>query len=163
MLKGLLWKQYCKTFKNHLFCNYLCYDFSFSSGRGSLTVQKEYLCLVKIIANFLRSNHNLRFRPRVKTPPQDTLLKLEKDQTLNELSVESSLFAFKLGLAKLKCSLLMNGLVYEPNEVHIEPYLNTLFRYFFKTHLGWLVGVEHYGGCCLVHIPRGCVTCIYLW
>lgn len=54
--------------------------------------------------------------PRVKTPPQDTLLRLEKDQTLNELSVESSLFAFKLGLTKLECSLLMNGLVYEPNE-----------------------------------------------
>ncbi|KAL1553421.1 UDP-glucose:glycoprotein glucosyltransferase isoform X2 [Salvia divinorum] len=54
--------------------------------------------------------------PRVKTPPQDTLLKLEKDQTLNELSAESSLFAFKLGFAKLECSLLMNGLVYEPNE-----------------------------------------------
>ncbi|KAH6755044.1 EMS-MUTAGENIZED BRI1 SUPPRESSOR 1 [Perilla frutescens var. hirtella] len=56
------------------------------------------------------------FRPKVKTPPQDTLLRLEKDQTLNELSVESSLFAFKLGLTKLECCLLMNGLVYEPNE-----------------------------------------------
>ncbi|KAG6391795.1 hypothetical protein SASPL_149555 [Salvia splendens] len=54
--------------------------------------------------------------PRVKTLPQETLLKLEKDQTLNELSVESTMFAFKLGFAKLECSLLMNGLVYEPNE-----------------------------------------------
>lgn len=61
----------------------------------------------------------------VKTPPQDTLLKLEKDQTLTELSAESSLFAFKLGFAKLGCSLLMNGLVYEPNEVHIELFFLT--------------------------------------
>lgn len=53
----------------------------------------------------------------MKTPPQETLLKLEKDQALNELSVESTMFAFKLGFAKLECSLLMNGLVYEPNEV----------------------------------------------
>lgn len=59
-------------------------------------------------------------RPRAKSPPQDTLLRLEKDQTLNELSQESSMFAFKLGLAKLECSLLMNGLVYEPNEVHLK-------------------------------------------
>ncbi|KAI3445630.1 hypothetical protein Pfo_002295 [Paulownia fortunei] len=54
--------------------------------------------------------------PRAKSPPQDTLLRLEKEQTLNELSQESSMFAFKLGLTKLECSLLMNGLVYEPNE-----------------------------------------------
>ncbi|PIN18202.1 UDP-glucose:glycoprotein glucosyltransferase [Handroanthus impetiginosus] len=54
--------------------------------------------------------------PRAKSPPQDTLLRLEKDQTLNELSHESTMFAFKLGLAKLECSLLFNGLVYEPNE-----------------------------------------------
>lgn len=57
------------------------------------------------------------FRSRVKTPPQDTLLRLEKDQALNELSVESSLYAFKLGLANLECTLLMNGLVSEANEV----------------------------------------------
>ncbi|KAL8061150.1 hypothetical protein ABFX02_02G069400 [Erythranthe guttata] len=54
--------------------------------------------------------------PTATSPPQETLLKLEKDQTLSELSHESSVFAFKLGLAKMGCSLLMNGLVYEPNE-----------------------------------------------
>ncbi|KAL8535987.1 hypothetical protein ACS0TY_011576 [Phlomoides rotata] len=54
--------------------------------------------------------------PRVISPPQDTLLRVEKDQNLNELFQESSMFAFKLGLTTLECSLLMNGLVHEPNE-----------------------------------------------
>ncbi|KAL0422276.1 UNVERIFIED_CONTAM: UDP-glucose:glycoprotein glucosyltransferase [Sesamum latifolium] len=54
--------------------------------------------------------------PKAKSPPQDTLLRLEKEQKWNELAQESSLFAFKLGLTKLECSLLMNGLVSEPNE-----------------------------------------------
>ncbi|KAL3515635.1 hypothetical protein ACH5RR_022537 [Cinchona calisaya] len=54
--------------------------------------------------------------PSAKTPPQDTLLKLEKEKIFNELSRESSSFVFKLGLAKLQCCLLMNGLVYDTNE-----------------------------------------------
>lgn len=54
--------------------------------------------------------------PKAKTPPQDTLLKLEKERTFNELSQESSLFVFKLGLAKLECCFLMNGLVHDSNE-----------------------------------------------
>ncbi|KAL6515179.1 hypothetical protein OROHE_018811 [Orobanche hederae] len=60
--------------------------------------------------------------PTAKSPPQDTLLRLEKEQTRNELSRESSMSAFKLGLTKLKCSLLFNGLVHEPNEVLILPF-----------------------------------------
>ncbi|KAK9286489.1 hypothetical protein L1049_014887 [Liquidambar formosana] len=54
--------------------------------------------------------------PKAKSPPQDILLKLEKEQTFNELSRESSLFVFKLGLSKLQCCLLMNGLVYDSSE-----------------------------------------------
>ncbi|KAL2460508.1 UDP-glucose:glycoprotein glucosyltransferase [Abeliophyllum distichum] len=54
--------------------------------------------------------------PNAKSPPQETLLKLEKEQALNELSQESSMFVFKLGLAKLECCLLMNGLVHESSE-----------------------------------------------
>ncbi|KAL3350110.1 hypothetical protein AABB24_022896 [Solanum stoloniferum] len=54
--------------------------------------------------------------PQAKTPPQDTLLKLEKEHTFKELSEESSLFVFKLGLAKRQCCLLFNGLVHEPTE-----------------------------------------------
>lgn len=54
--------------------------------------------------------------PQTKSPPQDLLLKLEKEQTFKELSQESSMFVFKLGLAKLQCCLLMNGLVLESNE-----------------------------------------------
>lgn len=56
-------------------------------------------------------------RPKAKSPPQDLLLKLEKEQTFKELSQESSMFVFRLGLAKLQCCLLMNGLVYDSSEV----------------------------------------------
>jgi len=45
------------------------------------------------------------------------LLKLEKEPELKELSQESSKLVFKLGLSKIQCSLLMNGLVIDPNEV----------------------------------------------
>ncbi|GER26746.1 UDP-glucose:glycoprotein glucosyltransferase [Striga asiatica] len=61
--------------------------------------------------------------PTAKSPPQDTLLKIEKEQTWNEVSHESSMSAFKLGLTQLKCSLLFNGLVSEPNE---EALLNAM-------------------------------------
>ncbi|PSS19044.1 UDP-glucose:glycoprotein like [Actinidia chinensis var. chinensis] len=54
--------------------------------------------------------------PKATSPPQDTLLKLEKEQTFSELSQESSMFVFKLGLIKLRCCLLMNGLVIDANE-----------------------------------------------
>ncbi|XP_031384011.1 UDP-glucose:glycoprotein glucosyltransferase [Punica granatum] len=54
--------------------------------------------------------------PKAKTPPQDMLLKLEKDQSFKETSQESSLSVLKLGLAKRQCSLLMNGLVLDANE-----------------------------------------------
>lgn len=54
--------------------------------------------------------------PMVKSPPQDIFLKLENEQTFRRLSEESSLFVFNLGLAKLKCCLLMNGLVFDANE-----------------------------------------------
>ncbi|GKD98736.1 UDP-glucose:glycoprotein glucosyltransferase, partial [Tanacetum coccineum] len=46
-----------------------------------------------------------------KTPPQDNLLKIEKDQSFRKSSQESSLFIFKLGMSKLECSFLMNGLI----------------------------------------------------
>ncbi|RAL49511.1 hypothetical protein DM860_012944 [Cuscuta australis] len=54
--------------------------------------------------------------PQAKSPPQDTLLKLEKEHTFKEAAEESSLFVHKLGLSKLQCSLLMNGLVNDPSE-----------------------------------------------
>ncbi|XVE93241.1 hypothetical protein REPUB_Repub01dG0173400 [Reevesia pubescens] len=54
--------------------------------------------------------------PKAKSPPQEILLKLEKEQTFKELSQESSLFVFKLGVGKLQCSLLMNGLVFDSSE-----------------------------------------------
>ncbi|KAL2647851.1 hypothetical protein AAZV13_05G141800 [Glycine max] len=60
---------------------------------------------------------------KVKSPPQEILLKLYKNQKLKELSQESSKFVFKLGLSKLQCSLLMNGLVIDPTE---EALINAL-------------------------------------
>ncbi|KAK7302415.1 hypothetical protein RJT34_13304 [Clitoria ternatea] len=61
--------------------------------------------------------------PKVKTSPQETLLKLEKDPELKKFSQESSMLVFKLGLSKIHCTLLMNGLVIDPNE---EALLNAL-------------------------------------
>ncbi|KAJ4832577.1 hypothetical protein Tsubulata_030778 [Turnera subulata] len=54
--------------------------------------------------------------PQAKSPPQDMLLKLEKEQSFKELAHESSMSVFKLGLFKLQCCLLMNGLVFDANE-----------------------------------------------
>jgi UDP-glucose:glycoprotein glucosyltransferase len=54
--------------------------------------------------------------PKAKSHPQDALLQLKKEQIFAELSLESSIFVFKLGLAKLQCCLLMNGLVHDSNE-----------------------------------------------
>ncbi|KAK1287551.1 UDP-glucose:glycoprotein glucosyltransferase [Acorus calamus] len=53
---------------------------------------------------------------KAKSPPQETLLKIEKDLELKQKADESSLFIFKLGLSKLECSMLMNGLIYETSE-----------------------------------------------
>ncbi|MED6143169.1 hypothetical protein PIB30_003873 [Stylosanthes scabra] len=62
--------------------------------------------------------------PKVKSHPQEMLLKLEKDQNLKKLSHESSMHVFKLGLSKLQCSLLMNGLVIDPTEEALFNALN---------------------------------------
>lgn len=53
---------------------------------------------------------------KAKSPPQDILLRLEKGADFKEAADASSLFVFNLGLSKLKCCLLMNGLVFEPTE-----------------------------------------------
>ncbi|GAB4848141.1 hypothetical protein Ancab_002807 [Ancistrocladus abbreviatus] len=54
--------------------------------------------------------------PKSKSPPADLLQKLVHDKTFLEVAQESSMFVFKLGLSKRSCCLLMNGLVYDPNE-----------------------------------------------
>lgn len=56
-------------------------------------------------------------RSKAKSPPQDALLKLEKESSYKEEAEGSSHFVFKLGLSRLECCLLMNGLVYEASEV----------------------------------------------
>ncbi|WOL04288.1 UDP-glucose:glycoprotein glucosyltransferase [Canna indica] len=53
---------------------------------------------------------------KAKSPPQDTLLKLQMELTYKEEAEGSSGFVFKLGLSRLECCLLMNGLVYEATE-----------------------------------------------
>ncbi|CAJ1963680.1 unnamed protein product [Sphenostylis stenocarpa] len=62
--------------------------------------------------------------PKVKSPPHEILLKLEKESELKELSQESSMLVFKLGLSNTHCSLLMNGLVIDPTEEAIMNALN---------------------------------------
>ncbi|KAL5787384.1 hypothetical protein ACOSP7_004333 [Xanthoceras sorbifolium] len=54
--------------------------------------------------------------PKATSPPQNLLLKLEKEQTYKEQARDSSMFVFKLGLVKMQCCLLMNGLVYDSSE-----------------------------------------------
>lgn len=61
--------------------------------------------------------------PKVKSPPQEILLKLKKGPELKELSQESSKTVFKLCLSKIQCSPLMNGLFIDPTE---EALLNAL-------------------------------------
>ncbi|KAK8444902.1 hypothetical protein SEVIR_9G223900v4 [Setaria viridis] len=51
-----------------------------------------------------------------KSHPQDVLLKLQKENMYREEAEQSSRFVHKLGLYKLQCCLLMNGLVHEANE-----------------------------------------------
>uniref|UniRef100_A0A452YE46 Uncharacterized protein n=1 Tax=Aegilops tauschii subsp. strangulata TaxID=200361 RepID=A0A452YE46_AEGTS len=51
-----------------------------------------------------------------KSHPQDVLLKLQKENLYKQEADENSRFVHKLGLYKLQCCLLMNGLVHEPNE-----------------------------------------------
>ncbi|XP_077249735.1 EMS-MUTAGENIZED BRI1 SUPPRESSOR 1 isoform X2 [Tasmannia lanceolata] len=53
---------------------------------------------------------------KAKSPPQEILLKLQKELVFKEKAEESTHFVFKLGLSKLQCCLLMNGLVFEPSE-----------------------------------------------
>ncbi|KAK3153915.1 hypothetical protein QOZ80_2BG0183200 [Eleusine coracana subsp. coracana] len=51
-----------------------------------------------------------------KSHPQDVLLKMQKEDIFKQEAEESSRFVHKLGLYKLQCCLLMNGLVHESNE-----------------------------------------------
>ncbi|XBJ23980.1 hypothetical protein VPH35_001962 [Triticum aestivum] len=51
-----------------------------------------------------------------KSHPQDVLLKLQKENLYKQDAEENSRFVHKLGLYKLQCCLLMNGLVHDPNE-----------------------------------------------
>ncbi|MFQ6636063.1 hypothetical protein Gotur_014259 [Gossypium turneri] len=53
---------------------------------------------------------------KAKSSPQEILLKLKKEQTFKEMSQESSLSVFKLGVGTLQCCLLMNGLVFDSSE-----------------------------------------------
>jgi hypothetical protein len=48
------------------------------------------------------------------------LLKMQKEDMFKQEAEESSRFVHKLGLYKLQCCLLMNGLVHEPTEVIIS-------------------------------------------
>ncbi|KAI5067704.1 hypothetical protein GOP47_0018232 [Adiantum capillus-veneris] len=51
-------------------------------------------------------------RSRVKSPPEEILLKLEKGSDYEENVLKSTLFVYKLGLQELQPCLLMNGVVH---------------------------------------------------
>lgn len=74
-------------------------------------------------------------RPKANSPPQDMLLKIQREHMYVEEAKGSSLFVLKLGLAKLRCCLLMNGLVHESTEVSnfvsytVHPILNLCYYY----------------------------------
>ncbi|KAL0920817.1 hypothetical protein M5K25_009987 [Dendrobium thyrsiflorum] len=53
---------------------------------------------------------------KAKSPPQDMLLKVEKEPKYKEEAEGTTHFVYKLGLSKLQCCLLLNGLVHEPSE-----------------------------------------------
>ncbi|KAG0448863.1 hypothetical protein HPP92_027626 [Vanilla planifolia] len=53
---------------------------------------------------------------RAKSLPHETLLELEKESNFKEKVEGSSHFVYKLGLYKLHCCLLLNGLVHESSE-----------------------------------------------
>ncbi|XP_078173674.1 EMS-MUTAGENIZED BRI1 SUPPRESSOR 1 [Carex rostrata] len=59
-----------------------------------------------------------------KSPPQDALLDIQQKNKFKEEAEESSLFSFKIGLYKLGCSLLMNGLVHEASEESLMNAMN---------------------------------------
>ncbi|XWS76674.1 hypothetical protein CRYUN_Cryun01aG0197800 [Craigia yunnanensis] len=59
---------------------------------------------------------------KAKPPLQEILLKLEK-----ESSQESSFFVFKLGVGKLQCCLLMNGLVFDSIEIIVDGKVEAMF------------------------------------
>ncbi|KAJ4784375.1 UDP-glucose:glycoprotein glucosyltransferase 1 [Rhynchospora pubera] len=61
---------------------------------------------------------------RAKLPPQDVLLNIQRENKFKEEAAESSLFSFKIGLYKLGCSLLMNGLVREASEESLMNAMN---------------------------------------
>ncbi|XP_068649445.1 UDP-glucose:glycoprotein glucosyltransferase [Aristolochia californica] len=55
-------------------------------------------------------------RSKSSSLAREILLNLDKELASKEKFEESSFFVFKLGLSKLQCCLLMNGLVYESTE-----------------------------------------------
>jgi hypothetical protein len=59
-----------------------------------------------------------------------------------EESQESSMFVFKLGVAKLQCCLLMNGLVFDSNEVLLKFILSATFS--FKYTVKIVIMLSHY-------------------
>ncbi|XWS55878.1 hypothetical protein CRYUN_Cryun09bG0037800 [Craigia yunnanensis] len=71
-----------------------------------------------------------------KPPPQEILVKLEKEQTFKELSQESSLFAFKLGVVKPQCCLLMDFLVFDSSEIIVDGKVKATFASLASSIIG---------------------------
>lgn len=84
---------------------------------SNLTLLLRKKCIAFIIDQVIPLFPSSFHRSKSKSPPQDVLLKLEKESKFKEAARESSIFVFKLGVSNLRCCLLMNGLVYESSEV----------------------------------------------
>lgn len=90
--------------------------FQFLSNVNRLRIEAEDATEDSVEVHHIEGAFVETILPKSKSPPQNILLKLEKEQTFKELSQESSLFVSKLGLAKLQCCVLMNGLVHDSSE-----------------------------------------------
>ncbi|KAI9177410.1 hypothetical protein LWI28_014868 [Acer negundo] len=101
-------------------------DLQASATKDDSQVKEDVSSLIIRLFFYIKENRgtqspfqflsNVCAGPKANSPPQNLLLKLEKEQTFKEHAQDSSIFVFKLGLAKMQCCLLMNGLVYDSSE-----------------------------------------------
>lgn len=111
--------QYCEFWEHELslhdyFINY--FIFVLEDPKLRFSIRLLNICICFCIFDF--DTLVYLCRSQSKSPPQDVLLKLEKEKSFEDVAKESSMLVFNLGLSKRKCCLLMNGLVYNSNEVH---------------------------------------------
>ncbi|OVA04288.1 Glycosyl transferase [Macleaya cordata] len=98
--------------------------FQFLSNVNKLRSESEDLAEETLEVHHVEGAFVETLLSKAKSLPQDVLLKLQKELTFKERAEDSSLFVFNLGLFKLKCCLLMNGLVSESTEDAVQNAMN---------------------------------------